>query len=947
MPNPTQWPRPADPAAAVRLRERFAALGPAQAGFARTHGPLLDAAGGNSPFLSDLLVREHRTLRLTVRAGPDAVLRRILGRLRAIPPSAPRARTATVLRDAKRQAALVAAMADLGGCWPLDAVTAALSALADAAVGAAVRHLLRAAHDAGELRLSDPDQPDRDSGLIVLGMGKLGAHELNYSSDIDLILFYDPAAHPYHGDGLGACFTRLARGLVSLLETRDAGGYVFRTDLRLRPDPGATPPCMALPAALIYYESMGQNWERAAMIKARPVAGDIPRGHAFLADIRPFVWRRYLDFAAIADIGDTKRRMDALRPDPGLPGRNLKLGPGGIREVEFTVQTLQLVWGGRDPALRAPGTLAALAALTAAGHMPPDAAAELAAGYRVLRRAEHRLQMVADRQTHALPDTAAGLDRFAVFLDDPGLADLQRHMETVSRRYRELFASVAPGPGLPGLHATRPDDPPTEAAAALAAMGFGGAAAIADTLRGWRTGRLRALRSDRARELLDCLLLPLLEALARQPDPDHAFAGFDALLTRLPGGVQLLSTFNRNPALIERVAAVMGAAPSLAGHLAAHPAALEGLLTPARGEDPVRLLARRLPDARDLEDTVAITGRTVRGAEFRLCVAQMEGWIDVDAAGTERTALADAAMAALLPPVLAEHAARHGPLDEGGLAVVAMGKAGGREMMAGSDLDLMFVYDHPPDAQSGGPRAMAAQQWFIRAAHAFVAALTSPGAEGKLFEVDMRLRPSGNKGPVALSLAAFERYHAESAWTWERMALTRGRVVAGPGALRIRVEAAMEAAMARAGDAAAIRADAAAMRGRMLRDLPAHGPWDVKLRQGGQIEVEFIAQTNLLAAGLRAQTTRVALRRLADAGVLPEADAAALVAADRLWRTVQSLLRIVTGRQVDTPTDAARRLLQERLPGASGLDLAGLSAMFDATAADVRRLFVRHVGEPK
>ena len=263
-------------------------------------------------------------------------------------------------------------------------------------------------------------------------------------------------------------------------------------------------------------------------------------------------------------------------------------------------------------------------------------------------------------------------------------------------------------------------------------------------------------------------------------------------------------------------------------------------------------------------------------------------------------------------------------------------------MMAGSDLDLMFVYDHA-DEEEG--RRMAPGAWFIRAAHAFVAALTAPGAEGKLFAVDMRLRPSGNKGPVAVSLRAFEQYHAGSAWTWERMALTRARTVAGPARLRTRVEAALEAAMLRAGPPDAIRADAASMRGRMLRELPAHGPWDVKLRPGGQVEVEFITQTALLASGVRGQTTRTALSRLAEAGVLPGEDVATLVAADRLWRTVQSILRISMGPRVAVPPAAALHLLGERVEGRT-LDPGALSAMLEGVAADVRRLFRTHVGEP-
>jgi glutamate-ammonia-ligase adenylyltransferase len=351
---PEHWPEPADAAAALRLRESFAAIGPAQARLVQRPAvrAMLDCLGGNSPYLAGLALHEAPALRDLLRHGPDATVSRAFARLAAMPPDTPRPRLAAALREAKRVVALTAAIADIGGVWSLAQVTAALSDLAEAALRLAVAHLL------GESGLA---------GFCVLGMGKLGARELNYSSDIDLVLLFDPAANPHRGATLGQDFVRLARALVGLLQDRTGDGYVFRTDLRLRPDPAATPLAVALPAALAYYESMGQSWERAAMLKARPVAGDLALGAQFLAAIRPFIWRRHLDFAALADIHAMKRRIDAHGPagaDP-LLGRDLKRGPGGIREIEFLAQALQLVWGGRDPGLRAPQTLEALAALAA------------------------------------------------------------------------------------------------------------------------------------------------------------------------------------------------------------------------------------------------------------------------------------------------------------------------------------------------------------------------------------------------------------------------------------------------------------------------------------------------------------------------------------------------------------------------------------------------------
>ena len=956
------WPAAADPGPALRLAERFAALGQQEAALATQPGAaaMLAAIGGGSPYLSDLLLREHDAVLMMAEAGPAAVVADALATLGQLRPTAPRAVVASALRQAKRRVALAAGLADIAGVWGQARVTAALSDLAEATLQLAVDHLICATHQAGEISLPDPAQPRHGCGLTVLGMGKLGARELNYSSDIDLVLLFDPAAQPDRSENLRLVFTRVARALVAMMEARDADGYVFRTDLRLRPDPAATPPAVALPAAIAYYESMGQNWERAAMIKARPVAGDLAIGAAFLDAIRPFIWRRGLDFAAIADIHAMKRRINEHRGmglpsgPAGLAGYDLKLGQGGIREIEFAAQTLQLVWGGRDPALRDPTTLGALRHLARAGHLPRGACAELTVAYRALRRAEHRLQMVADRQTHALPAKADELARFAVFMgcqDTDALArHLLTHMDRVLARYAEVFEAVPEPPtAAPPLDLAGMDEPPATVET-LRALGFRNMAGMIAALRGWQAGRLRALRSTRSRELMDAVLPALLAALGAQSDPDAAFNRFDALLSRLPAGVALLSMVQRNPALLDRIAAVLGASPALADHLAQVPAALEGLLAPAGPDpDPARTLRRRLIDARTVEDTVAIIRRHVRGEEFRLCVAQMEGWLDVDEAGLARTALADAALAALAAPVLEAHAARYGRVRGGAMAVVALGKAGSREMMAGSDLDLMLIYSHPPGVaeSSGGPRSMASSQWYIRAAHAYVAALTSPGAEGPLYAIDMRLRPSGNKGPVAVSLPAFRQYHAQDAWTWERMALTRARVVAGPPAIRARTEAAIAAALATPMDPGQTRADAASMRGRLLRELPPAGPWDVKMRPGGGIEVEFIAQTLQLIHGVRPghQATRTGLRYLADERRLPQDTAAMLIEADRMWRTVQSMVRITVGRgPAELPAAAAEALL--RVAGAPGLALPELRATLDQTAKDVRAAFINLIGDP-
>ncbi|MFC4165839.1 bifunctional [glutamine synthetase] adenylyltransferase/[glutamine synthetase]-adenylyl-L-tyrosine phosphorylase [Teichococcus aestuarii] len=983
-------PAPHDRMAAQRLLEAFAERGAAERAYAATPAgtALLAALGGHSPYLAELAERESATLLRYAERGPDDAFALALDPLGRADPDAARPAVAALLRQAKRQAALIIAAADLAGQWPLDRVTGALSTLAEAAIDYACAHLLREAAGRGELRLPRAGARDsrgvaRGSGLVILGMGKLGGGELNYSSDIDLMVLYDPMAAACNAERAGGLYVRIARDLVKLMEERTAGGYVFRTDLRLRPDPAATPLAVNIATAISYYESLGQNWERAAMIKARPVGGDRALGEHFLSEIRPFVWRRHLDFAMIADIHSIKRQIHVAHGARGahaevrVAGHDVKLGRGGIREIEFTTQVLQLIWAGRDPGLRDPTTLGALAALAAAGRIERRAAADLADAYVFLRDVEHRLQMVADRQTQRLPEDEEGLARIASFMgfaDTPSFAaTLTGHLNRVEQHYAQMFErepalshdTGAEGAGGSLVFTGAQDDP--ETLATLSAMGYAQPAQVAGMVRGWHHGRLRATRSERARELLTQLMPTLLAAFAAQREPDAALARFDTVLSRMAAGVQMLSLFHRNPALLRRVAGILGAAPALANHLANNPASLDGLLAGGGGDDPgaaAAVLPALLKQARHFEEALDGARRMVTEGKFEIDAAALEGVLDADAAGAARSALADAAIGALLPHVAREFAARFGKVRGGALAVVALGKLGGQEMLPGSDLDLVLIYDHPEDAEEsrGGPRSLPPSVYFSRLAQQVIGAITAPGAEGKLYEADMRLRPSGNKGPVATSLSAFTRYHAESAWTWERMALTRARCVAGPPALRRRIGQAVRGAIiAHAGETAI--ADAVAMRARMLRDLPVDGPWDIKAMPGGMVEVEFIAQALQLAHAARqpkvlAPTTRLALANLARARLLPAAEAETLIAADRLWRTTLGLLRLTLGRwrQEALPAPTAAALLRATAPllgqagvdagaDAGAVDLPAFRQQMRIQAEQVRDIFERRLGQ--
>ena len=946
MSQTATWPRPADPDAAARLHEAFSAIGKAEARFAKSSSghAILNAFGGNAPYLADLALKESTTLREAAEHSPSAAFRKIIAGLNAIKPSTKRAELAQKLRKAKARAALTIAFADIGGLWPLPDITAALSELAQTALRVSIRHLLASLHEAKAIKLPHPADPEQNCGFVALALGKLGAGELNYSSDIDLVLLYDSES-PVYPSSAQPLMARLARDLIALLSARDEHGYVFRVDLRLRPDPAATPPVVSLTTALTYYESHGRTWERAAFSTARPVAGDLAAGDQFLAAIRPFIWRKHLDFAAIADIHDMKRRIDDAQKSDGLLGFDVNLGRGGIREIEFLAQTLSLVWGGQNSLLRIPQTLKALTALARAGHLPESTARELSAAYQTLRKVEHRLQMVADRQTHELPASPDSLQKFCIFLDDPNFQ--KTFPKTLARVHKNFLSFFDAGEENPGQQPYDPglDGKPTEAfTAEMEKLGFKNIQHLSERLRAWQSGALPALRAERARALLESVLPRILQSIARQQDPDRAFANFDTLISRQRALVQLLSLFQRNPALLDRLAAVLGAAPALGEHLAQDAQALEALLVPvARFAAPTPTLKKLLKEAGDLEDVIAITRRFVRREEFHLSVATLEGRIDADEAGKLRANLAQAALSALLPRIITRHIERYGPMRGKKFGVVALGKTGGHEMLAGSDLDLMLIYDFAPAQAEVG---IAPTNYFVRLAHAFTGALTAQGPEGPIYQVDMRLRPSGNQGPFAVSLAAFSRYHSAESWTWERLALTRARVLtATPGFAKI-LSAAILAALSRPEKPSKIREDTAAMLARVNAEFAPAGPWDVKYRCGGMIELAFIAEALQLIHGpenpsLLHPNTAAAIRALEHAGHLAPADARTLVAADLLWRTIQGQARITGLRDKD---DAPPRATLGALLRATGaIDVTELRATMEQAGRSVRQCFEKYI----
>ncbi len=864
----------------------------------------------------------------------------------------------TTLRRLKTEAHFLIALADLAGAGAEETVRR-LSALAEACVGAAVGFLLQDAHRQGKLRLPDPERPAEGSGWIVLGMGKLGASELNFSSDIDLIVFFEPHA-PAIIDPLeaGDLFARLTRRLVRILQDRTGDGYVFRTDLRLRPDPGSTPLAISVPAALHYYESRGQNWERAAMIKARPVAGDMKAGAAFLKELQPYIWRKYLDYAAIADVHSIKRQIHAHKGhgEIAVAGHNVKLGRGGIREIEFFVQTQQLIAGGRFPELRGRETVPMLGELAARGWITPEARDALVRQYWFLRDVEHAIQMVADEQTHTLPEDDEGLERIAHMLD---FADreafseaFRRSLQEVEGHYAALFETAPQlSAGVGNLVFTGDvDDPDT--LQTLSGLGFERPSDICRTIRGWHFGRYRATQSAEARERLTELTPALLQAFGETRRADEALMRFDGFLAGLPSGIQLFSLLQSNPALLKQLATIMGAAPRLAAIITRRTHVFDGLLDPGLlNELPNRAylaarLSALLEGTRQYEDTLDRLRVFADEQKFLIGVRLLTGAIDAGRAGKAFSDLADLTIGAALDAVMEEFAIRHGRVKDGVVAILGMGKLGSRELTAGSDVDLILLYDHDKDAEeSDGEKPLAPSHYYARLTQRLIAAVSAPTAQGVLYELDLRLRPSGNKGPVATHIESFVKYQREQAWTWEHMALTRARGVAGDAVFLAHVECEVDEVISRPRDAAELAKDALKMRALIEEEKPPRDIWDLKLIPGGLIDLEFIAQVAMLSGKVRVQGeggarptgTAETLSRLspdfADPQVVQE-----LFSSHSLYSTLTQIIRLCLTGPLD-PDDIPPGLVDLLLRNTDLPELGVLEAHIKETSRQVRKDF--------
>lgn len=896
---------------------------------------LAKAVFGHSPFLSAIARRTPDMAADILAGSPDATFDALIEAMCAPRPEGEKTPDLmTFLREKKAAVALLTAVADISGQWTLEQVTLALSQFADTALELGLAHLLHARMSTGELAWpngnAEPVSPSlsANSGYFILGMGKLGAFELNYSSDIDLIALYDPARVTYAGNSTPKqCFIKITQELMQIMEARTMHGYVFRTDLRLRPDPGATPVALSVDAAINYYHSMAVNWERSAMIKARVVAGDRQAGADYLETMSRWVWRKNMDFAALNDIAAIKNQINRhySQKQGSFRGFNVKLGHGGIREIEFYAQINQLLFAGRHPALKLRGTLDALDTLAMEQIIPGKIHKALLNGYRYLRTLEHRIQMINDEQTHTVPEDDTSLARLISFMGYETEEEFKTEVASVTNEISAIYDDLLPeeeGPTKSGFSER-------DLTATLTAMGFEDADGATALIEGWRRGRHRALRTERAKHLLELILPGLLDAFAKTHNASSALNRFDRFISQLPAGVQLFSLLQSNPSLFQLLARVMGLAPALAETLAKKPELWDAVLEPdfyapiESESDLSEKLQELLASAADYQDILDIVRRFVAEHRFRIGVQLLESLSSVEESGEAQTRLADVTLKVLASHVEQEFSRKHGTFKDGGISIVAMGKYGGRELTHTSDLDVVFLY-HVPDMESlsDGKKPLVPSQYFSRLGQHIITAITALTPEGRLYEVDTRLRPSGSQGPLVVTLKTFTDYYTSAAWTWEHMALTRARIVVAPDAHRRKLGDTIRTVLTAPRDHHELLHAVADMRTKLYAEFGSENPWAIKHVRGGLVDMEFICQYLMLREGSKRPDIfhprlLESISRLEKADALEAGDAETLRTVHEFLQQVQSILRLCLGGSPKSDDDIPEGL-RTTLCGATG-----------------------------
>ncbi|ENN93385.1 bifunctional [glutamine synthetase] adenylyltransferase/[glutamine synthetase]-adenylyl-L-tyrosine phosphorylase [Bartonella bovis] len=911
-----------------------------------------------SPFLRGVLIANPSYLSPLLDVDMETRLSKIIEDIAAVDrvEGIHEASLMAALRCKKKEAHVLIALADLSGIFTCAVSCAWLTRLGEAALGAALRFLLRDAHDHGKISLFNRDNPEQNCGLIILGMGKFGAGELNYSSDIDLIVFIDDTL-PHIGDFYESVdiFSKIVRRLIYIIQARTADGYVFRLDLRLRPDPGSTPLALPVSAALRYYEGRGQNWERAAMIKARPVVGDIIAGFNVLKDLSPYVWRKYLDYAAIADIHSIKRQIHAYKNYGQISafGHNIKLGRGGIREIEFFVQTQQLIAGGRFSQLRGRETVAMLKELYNLGWIGKTTRDSLIKSYAFLRNVEHRIQILADEQTHILPQDVSQFTSVAYLMGYKKkscfMNDLLETLKIVEKHYAVLFEHEQElGLEIGNLVFTGEEDDP-ETLITLSRLGFERASDICRIMRTLHCGRYKATQSAEARERLTELTPALLKAFGATKRADQAMLRFDSFLQGLPSGIQLFSLLQSNPSLLNMLVRIMGAAPRLAEIITRKPHVFDGMLDPtifselptkAYLENRINYFLEGVTAYEDILDHLRIFADEQR---FLIGIRLLNGTITGDKAGFAFTALADLMIEKTVAVVQEEFSRCHGNVKGGRIGILGMGKLGSCELTASSDVDLIVLYDHDEGAEkSDGEKPLYVSQYYTRLTQRFVSALSSSTSQGILYAVDLRLRPLGNKGPVAVFFEVFAKYQRKEAWIWEHLALTRARGIAGDADFLQKLENEVRAIIALPRDKKMIAKEVREMRALIEQKKPPKNRWDLKTIPGGIMDLEFIAQFAVITHMIEFQigTTTADILSHLPKSFLDQAFISELYYAYCLYTNLSQIMRLCLNDYLN-PDDMPPGLGDLLLHSVGEPDLLRIEKLIEETGQSVRSIFTQ------
>jgi len=849
---------------------------------------LLMAIAGCSPYLKSLIEKEQLWLKYALDQ-PDKCLKNEFEKLG----KCSEYMLMQALRLSKRRVALWVAICDLGGLINLDEVTAILTQFADLAVQLALRASIKRQIKRSKLPSFCSDVDPDSLGMFVLGMGKMGAYELNYSSDIDLICLFDE--NRFDLDDfyqVRQAFILATKEMSVMLNDLTGDGYVFRTDFRLRPDALVNPICIGMEAAERYYESRGRTWERAAFIKARVVAGDKKAGERFLSRIMPFVWRKHLDFTAIEDAHNMRLAIRDYKGFGGvisLAGHDIKLGRGGIREIEFFTQTRQLISGGRDNTLRSRQTLEGLQSLADKNWTSSETAKVMSDSYIAHRTIEHRLQMINDAQTHKLPRSPQGFRRLAAMM---GLEETKLKAEVLCRLnlVHELSEGFFAGPA-PAFHSIE------------------GRGVFKKITNGW--SNYPALRSERAIKIFERLKPEILNRLQASTKPQEAVIAFDGFLSGLPAGVQLFALFEAHPKLIDLLVDIVATSPALAQYLARNAKVFDAVIAGAfwdKWPDSQSLfdnLSAIFDACTDYEQKLDAARRWGKEWHFRTGVHLLRGMISAEEAGTQYADLAGAMIAVLLPEVVAEFSTKHGSPPGRGAVVLGMGSLGARRLHSASDLDLIVIYDAKGVEISTGRRPLQAQLYYARLTQALLTAMTAPMSEGRLYKVDMLLRPSGKQGPVATSWQAFTSYQETQAWVWEHLAMSRARVVAGNSSLARDVERFRNSLMGRS-DTCAVKMALAKMRLRIARTKSKGEIWNMKDGLGRLQDIELISQLGRLLNGGAERDVKSGLIACVRVGILNDAERKVIEAAYELFWSLRVAVQLLGLAKLDSFTVGSR-----------------------------------------